>query len=101
MQNTESFGRWNIGQTITSGQVPPFALKVSYVPNNESQFITLSPDTVNEEIIFYTTKTGTAGGAGTINVTARGYNKHNTSTNVANQKEHDINSIFKLFCTFY
>lgn len=96
MQNTESFGRWNIGQTLTATQTPPFTLKVSYVPFNESEYITINPDTVNEEIIFYTTKTGTSGGAGTINVTARGYNKHNTSTDVANQREHDINSIFKL-----
>ena len=96
MQNTESFGRGNIWETITSIQSVPFTLNVSYVPENENQYITISPDTVNEEIFYYTTKTWTVWGAGTLNITARGYNKENSSTDSWNQKEHDINSVYKL-----
>lgn len=96
MQTTESFWRGNIWQTITQSTTVPFTLNVSYIPENDNQYITISPDTVNEEIFYYTTKNGTAWGAGTLNITARGYNKHNSLTDVSNQKEHDINSEFKL-----
>jgi hypothetical protein len=85
-----------VGQTITASQTVPFDLTVSYIPTNDNQFITASPDTNNEEIFRYTTSTGTAGGAGVLTITGRGYNKHNSTQDVANNREHDINSIFKL-----
>ena len=96
MQNTESFWRGNIWQTITSAQTVPFDLKVSYIPVNDNQYITVSPDDNNEEIMFYSVRTGTAWEAWEITITGRGYNKHNSTQDAGNNKEHDINSVFKL-----
>jgi hypothetical protein len=57
--NTESFLRGRIGQAILSSDTPPFSLRVSSVPKNTNQYITINPDTENEEIFYYTTVSGT------------------------------------------
>ena len=95
MTNTESFLRWRIGISILSTQTVPFTLPVSVVPKNDNQFITISPDTENEEIFYYTTRTWTAGQQWTIQITARWYNKNNNTTDNSNYKEHKINDVFK------
>jgi len=82
--------------TITSTEAVPFALRVSKLPVNDDQFLTINPDTDNEEIFFYTTTTGTAGEAGTIQITGRGYNVENETQDSGNQNAHDENSEFKL-----
>ena len=96
-QLTESFGRGKVAETILSSQTVPFTLNVSKVPNNENQYITISPDTINEEIFFYTTKTWTVGEAWTLNITWRGYYPYGAaSQHTNNYKEHDENSEFKI-----
>ena len=82
-------------QTITSSQTVPFDLSVSVVPENENQYITISPDTENEEIFYYTTKTWTTWSAWVLTITWRWYSKVDDSTSVWNQKEHTINNIYK------
>jgi hypothetical protein len=57
-------------------------------------YFTVDGDTDNEEIFYFTTKTGTVGGTGTLNVTGRGYNKHNSSQSSTNYSAHGINSPF-------
>jgi len=96
MQTTESFWRGRIAEAITDSASVPFTLKVSKVPNNENQFITISPDTENEEIFYYTTKTWTAGEAGTLNITGRGYDPTDSTQSAWDQKTHVLNIDYKL-----
>jgi len=53
MNITESFLRGKIAETITANETVPFTKKVSKVPTLTKGFITVSPDTDNEEIFFY------------------------------------------------
>lgn len=96
MTHTESFGRGRIAESILDDTSVPFTLKVSKIPIEENQYITIDPDTNNEEILFYTTKAWTIGEAGTINITWRGFNAADSNVNVLNQREHDENSEYKL-----
>ena len=96
MTHTESFGRGRIVDTILSGTAVPFALRVSKLPVSDNQYLTINPDSDSEEIFYYTTTTGTAGEAGTIQITGRGYNVQNDTQDAGNQKAHDENSEFKL-----
>ena len=77
MQTTESFWRGRIADAITPTQTVPFTLAVSKVPNNENQYITISPDTENEEIFYYTTTSWTIWEAGTLNITKIGIKQEN------------------------
>jgi len=92
---TESFLRWKIAQTITSTESVPFNKKVSKVPVLTSGFITISPDTENEEIFLYSGVSWTPWKAWTITITWRGYNKENDTQDSGNQKPHTINAVFK------
>lgn len=49
----ESFYRATIVQSITPSNTPPFALKLSNLPLLTKGFLTLSPNTVNEEIVYF------------------------------------------------
>lgn len=93
---TESFGRWRIAQTVLPDESVPFDLKVSKLPVEENQFITIDPDSPNEEIFFYTTITWTPGEAWIITVTGRGYNVNDDVQDISNQREHEENAEFKL-----
>jgi len=53
MNITESFLRGKIAEIITANEAVPFTKKVSKVPALTKGFITVSPDTDNEEIFFY------------------------------------------------
>jgi hypothetical protein len=92
MPNVESFWRGELRSAVSSSQSVPFTLSVSVVPNNENMYFTVDGDSDDEEIFYFTTKTGTVGGPGTLNVTGRGYNKHNSSQSTSNQRAHGINS---------
>ncbi len=94
--NTESFGRWRIVDSILSDTAVPFTLRVSKVPVQENQFITINPDTTSEEIFYYTTKTGTIGEAWSVEITGRGYNVNNEVQDLGNQRQHDENAEYKL-----
>lgn len=96
MTHTESFWRGRIIDTILSTTAVPFSLRVSKLPVSGNQFLTINPDTNEEEILFYTTTTWTAGEAGSIQITGRGYNVADAVQNTGNNKEHDENSEFKL-----
>lgn len=96
MTRTESFGRGRIVESILDTTSVPFTLKISKVPVEDNQFITINPDTTSEEIFFYTTRVWTAGEAWTINITNRWYNVNNDTQLVGNQREHDENSEYKL-----
>lgn len=65
----ESFYRGTTRATMDLSTLPPFALKVSKIPTLTSGFATLSPNTVNEEIVYYS---GTDATNLTITVTKRG-----------------------------
>ena len=49
----ESFYRSVVIQSITPSSTPPFALKLSNLPTLTKGFLTLSPNTVNEEMVYY------------------------------------------------
>ena len=93
--NTESFLRWRIWQTILSTDNVPFILNVSKVPNLSSWYITISPDTENEEIFLYNWKSWAVWTSWTITITGRWYNKYDAVAAVWNQKEHAVNDIYK------
>lgn len=67
--STEAFYRAQIREQILNTTLPPFDLKVSKIPAQTSGFLTISPNTENEEIIQYGSVNGTSL---TINVTKRG-----------------------------
>ena len=92
---TESFLRWRIAETITSNETVPFDKNVSKVPELTTGYITISPWTDNEEIVFYNWVTWTAWSTWEITITARWYNKDDSSTSAWNQKEHAVNAEFK------
>lgn len=96
MARTESFGRGRIAESILDTTSVPFTLKVSNVPVEDNQFITIDPDTTSEEIFFYTTKTWTSGEAWTLNITGRGYNVNDETQDSGNQNQHDENAEYKL-----
>ena len=95
MNITESFLRGKIAETITANETVPFTKKVSKVPTLTKGFITVSPDTDNEEIFFYEGTSWTTWTTWTITITWRWYNKENNTQLAANQKWHTINDIFK------
>ena len=77
MQYTaESFYRAKTRQSLSSTSLPPFNQKVSKVPLNTSGFVTLDPNTSNEELCFYN---GIDSTNLTITITIRGI-KHNATT---------------------
>lgn len=92
---TESFLRGKIAETITPTEAVPFTKDVSKVPNQTEWYITISPDTDNEEIFFYNWVTWTPGWVWTITFVTRWFSKKDWTTSVNNQKEHTINAEFK------
>jgi hypothetical protein len=92
MPNVESFWRGELRSAISDTQTVPFTLSVSVVPNLENMYFTVDGATDDEEIFYFTTKSGTVGGPGTLNVTGRGFNKHNSSQSTDNYRPHGINS---------
>jgi hypothetical protein len=67
----ESFYRGATRWTIDITTLPPFALKVSKVPTLTSGLMTLSPNTANEEIVYYSATDATNL---TVTITKRGIN---------------------------
>jgi len=92
---TESLYRWKLSSSITDTETTPFTKNVSKVPELTTWYITIEPETINEEIVFYNGVTGTPGTPWTITITQRGFNKTWTWTNTANQKPHTVNTTIK------
>jgi len=72
----ESFYRAKTRQSVSITTLPPFNMKVSKIPLGTSGFVTVDPNTSNEEIMYFNATDATNL---TITVTMRGI-KHNAST---------------------
>lgn len=72
----ESFYRAKTRQSVSITTLPPFNMKVSKIPLNTSGFVTVDPNTSDEEIMFFN---GVDAANLTITVTIRGI-KHNATT---------------------
>lgn len=95
MSNVQSFLRGELRQNVRATDAVPFDLKVSKVPATDNQYLTLDPDTDSEEIVYFTTRTGDAGGPGTVHITARGFSSSDSTTDADLQFSHSVNSPFK------
>lgn len=67
----EAFYRAATRASVDETTLPPFNLKLTKVPTLSSWLVTLSPNTANEEIVYYASKDDTNK---TINITKRGIN---------------------------
>lgn len=64
----EAFYRAATRASLDDTTLPPFNLKLTKVPTLSSGLVTLSPNTANEEIVYYSSKDDTNK---TINITKR------------------------------
>ncbi len=92
---TESFLKWKIAETITSSETVPFTKDISKVPVLTSWYITISPDTEDEEIFHYSSVTGTIWGTGAMTFDWRWYNAQNITQDAWNNRDHTINDVMK------
>lgn len=72
----ESFYRATIRQSISKTQSVPFSLKLSKLPKLSTWLLTISPNTAEEEIVYYTTPDVTTT---SVTVTIRGINPSSQS----------------------
>lgn len=84
----QSLWSWVILDAISDTQTVPFTLRVNRLPETENNYFICSPNSSREEIMFYTTTTGTAWGEGSITVTRRGISKVDDTDSTSNNREH-------------
>jgi len=95
MQQIESFLRGKIANNIAKISSVPFDLEVSKWPYLTKWFITISPDTENEEIFYYDWRSWVIDWIATLTITKRWYHYSDNTYSVDYQREHTINDIYK------